>query len=253
MAPSARLLLSGVVVFATSGGLISQHRFDLEIFFETEDTMLPAVARLLVAPEGNAPVYWRAIQVDAAGANSFGNTAHAVDVPALDISGETVGRVVGDRDGLVFGVISHHRQHRTEDFLLGNCHVGGHVREDRGPNEIATVEAAGASGATTDQIGSLLDAALDQALHLVELGLADQRSHRRLRIEWIADPDLIGSFFRQSNGSVALGSMHEHAGWRLTRLTRIGEAAQYPGRDGFFQIGVRKDDIGGFAPKLLDD
>jgi len=88
-------------------------------------------------------------------------------------------------------------------------------------------------------------------LHFVELSFADQRSHGRFRVEWIAIRDLIGGFPRQSNGGIALRAMNQHAGRGLAGLTRIGEAAQDPGRNGLFQIGIWQHDVGGLSAKLL--
>jgi hypothetical protein len=95
------------------------------------------------------------------------------------------------------------------------------------PGEIAAVEASRSARAAGRHGGAFADAALDQALHLVELRLADQRTHRGLRIERIADLDLFGCLLRECDGVVALRAMDEHAGRRLARLPGVGEAAQH--------------------------
>jgi len=60
-----------------------------------------------------------------------------------------------------------------------------------------------------------LDAALDEALNLVELRLADQRPHRGLCIERVSDPHGLDRLPGDRHGLVALRAMHQHPGRRL--------------------------------------
>src|SRR5262245_57061569 len=53
----------------TSGRAVAEHRLHFEILLEAEHAVLAAVAGLLVAAERNLVVRWRAVEVDAPGAD----------------------------------------------------------------------------------------------------------------------------------------------------------------------------------------
>src|SRR5262249_45305932 len=156
---------------ASLRGLIAQHGLHFEVLLETEHAMLATVSRLLVAAERHAVVGGRTVEIDAAGAQPRRDPPGMLDVARLDVAGKPVGRIVGDRNCLVLGVISQHRENRAENFLPRNGHMRRHVGEDGRTYEVSAIEAGGTAGAAADHGGALLDAALDQALHLVELRL----------------------------------------------------------------------------------
>src|ERR1700735_649781 len=106
-----------------SRALVTKYSLDFEVLLETEHPVFAAVARLLIAPERNAAVHRRTVQVYPAGANSRRDAARAVDIAGLHVARQAVGGVVGDGDSLVLGIVGHHRKDRTENLFLGNGHV----------------------------------------------------------------------------------------------------------------------------------
>src|SRR5262245_29851067 len=73
-----------------------------EIFFQAVLAPLAAVAGLLVAAERRGALVRHALQVDVAGADLAGDATRALYRVASDITGETIGRVIGDLDRLGF-------------------------------------------------------------------------------------------------------------------------------------------------------
>ena len=95
-------------------------------------------------------------------------------------------RVVGDRDRLVVGVVGGDGQHRAEDLLLGHLRIRVDVGQQRGLRVVADRQVL-RDAAAGDQSGARVDAALDQAEHLLPLRLADLRALHVARRPRIAD------------------------------------------------------------------
>lgn len=85
--------------------------------------------------------------------------------------GQPIGGVVRDADcvGLVLVADEHHD--RAADLLARDGHIVRHVRKDGGPEEVTGGQSCRATDPTSDECAALIDAGLDQALHLVELCL----------------------------------------------------------------------------------
>src|SRR5262249_56986469 len=70
----------------------------------------------------------------------------------------------------------HDREHRAEDFLLINAHLGRHLVEQAAAHEEAALVALQLEAATVDlELGAFLKAEIDVALDLVEMRLGDHR------------------------------------------------------------------------------
>ena len=67
-----------------------------------------------------------------AGADLARHVAGLIDVARRDVARKAIGGVVGDRDGLLFAVVGHDRQHRSENLLARDRHVVAHVGEHVG-------------------------------------------------------------------------------------------------------------------------
>src|SRR5207248_2667102 len=81
-----------------------------------------------------------------------------------------------DAHRFVLVVVGHDRQHRTEDLLLGDRHVGADLGEDGGLDEIALVESLGGVGPAGDELGSLVDPLLDVAPYALTLCVGHHRA-----------------------------------------------------------------------------
>ncbi len=78
---------------------------------------------------------------------------------------------------------THDRQHRAEDLLLIDRHVGGDVVEQRAAQEVAVLVALHLEAASVDhELGALALALVDVAAHLGEVLRRDQRTHLRFGI-----------------------------------------------------------------------
>src|ERR1700681_3195342 len=80
-------------------GVVAGDRLDLEIFLEAVLAPFAAVAGLLVAAERRGAVVRDALQVDVAGADLAADAARAFHGVTGDVTGQTIGRVVGDLHG----------------------------------------------------------------------------------------------------------------------------------------------------------
>src|SRR6187399_3239234 len=78
----------------------------LQVLLESGDTQLPADPGLLVAAEGRVGgIPDRAVDAERAGADPPGHGTRAVEVGAVDGTGEPVGGVVGDAHRVVVTVV----------------------------------------------------------------------------------------------------------------------------------------------------
>src|SRR5450631_2715417 len=110
--------------------VVAGDRLRLEIFLEAELAPFATVAGLLVAAERRGAVVRHALQVDVAGADLAADLAGALDGAGSDVTGQTIGRVVGDMDRVSFVLGADDHEHRPENLLAGDGHVGRHVGED---------------------------------------------------------------------------------------------------------------------------
>src|SRR5690606_40241981 len=105
--------------------------------------------------------------------------------------------------------------------------------------------------ATRHQRGSLLDAALDQALDLVELDLAHHWSELRVLQAWIAHLVSFRGPLCYLQRLVMARCRHEHAGRRIAGLAAIAEAGIHALAHGALEVGVGQYDVCRFAAQLL--
>jgi hypothetical protein len=134
----------------TLSSLIAKDGFDLEVLFEAEYTMLAPIAGVFVAAERNTGIHRRAIEVHATGSYFRRDAARALNT-ALNVSGQAIGRIVGDRDSFILRLVCHHRENRTKNLVLRNCHIGRHIAEHCRSNEIAAIKALRPPGPSSEQ------------------------------------------------------------------------------------------------------
>src|SRR5262245_35668405 len=108
---------------ARSGGRVTHHRLGLEELLEPFRAPLATIAGLAIAAERSLEINGRAVDVHHAGAEPSGHAARMVDRAAEDVTGQTVGSVVGDPDGFFLVLVRDHHEHRPEDFLAGDRHL----------------------------------------------------------------------------------------------------------------------------------
>ena len=77
-----------------------------------------------------------------AGLDSARQGVGSLDVIRPDRSGEAIDRAVGHPDDIVLGFERDHRQHRPEDLLLRQPHVGPYTAEDSWLHEVAAASAS---------------------------------------------------------------------------------------------------------------
>src|SRR5215207_5728762 len=169
-------------VYCEFGALIrrvSQRGFGFQVFVEGELTPFAAVATALVSAERRVHVEG-VVDRHRAGADPSGHLTRLVKIGGRNVARQAVFGVVADLHRLIEIVVTEDAQHRTEDLFTRDCHVIGHMREDRGLDVIARVQAVGPTRAADDDGGALVDALLDESLDLVELCLGRDRADRGL-------------------------------------------------------------------------
>ena len=142
------------------------------------------------------------------------------------------------------------RQHRAEDLLLGDGHVARDVGEDRGPHEVALVEAVGQLGAPREQRGSFVDALLDVAAHPLELGGRHERPEAGVAVEGVAGRVGLRRLHRQRLDLGQARPGDDHAGERRAGLAGVDVAGRHAGGHGGGEVGVLEDDVGRLAAEL---
>src|SRR5690606_11393959 len=161
---------------ALAGG--AHHGLHLEELLEAEDAPFAAVAGLLVAAERRGEVGAGAVQVHVAGAQPRRYALRVLEVARAHVARQPVRRVVRDADRLLLVAVREDREHGAEDLLARDGHVVAHVGEHGRAHVVALREALRAAGAAGGQGGALVDPLLDQALDLVPLRLAHDRTQR---------------------------------------------------------------------------
>src|SRR4051812_33863940 len=144
---------------------MTEYGLYLEIFFKSKNPELTPIARLLVAAKGQAAVERRAVEIDAPGANTVGDSASAVGIPRLHKTRQSERRVVGDLDRLVLGVVAHDRQHRAKNLLSRNLHLRRHIAKDGRANIVSAVQFGWPPHSASHQRRSFVNAGLNQILH----------------------------------------------------------------------------------------
>ena len=121
--------------------------FDFLKFADPVGTPFAAEAALLVAAARRVGAEDRRVDVDRAGAQPARHRHRRRHVGAVDLTGQAVEAVVGDRHGVVEIAVAQHADHRTEDlFLRSRIGVVRQV-EHRGLEVVAAVETRGAAAA----------------------------------------------------------------------------------------------------------
>src|SRR5437867_624689 len=241
-----------------SGGLrtrlrVAEDGLQLEELLEARLAPLAAVARLFVAAEGGAQVGLRAVHVDVAGADLPGHPARALEVAGGHVAREPVGRVVGDADRVRLVLVWDDGEDRPEDLLARDRHVVADVGEYRGLHEVPLADALRAAGAARHELRALLDALLDETLHLLELRLARERADGGALGERVPHLYGLGGALRRRGGLGHPGARDEHTRGRVARLAGVESAALHAGRDRLLEVGVVQDDVGRLTAELLRD
>ncbi len=157
-------------------------------------------------------------------------------------------------DHLRLVVEGKHAHQRAEHFLGDDADVVAAGIEDRRAHEIAAGERSLREPPPAGQeLRALRLAARHIGEHLLKMRRGDQRPHLRLRIERVADLDLLGPRHEllQKRGAHAL--LHEHARAVRANLALCIEVAEDCGGDGVVEVGVGKDDQRRLAAELHGD
>src|ERR1700726_1020795 len=96
-----------------SGGVRSQHRFDLEEVAQAVLAPFAAVARALEPAEGGVHIAASSVQYDLPGADASANVSGARRIFGPYVRGEPVGGVIRDPNRLLFALVRQDAQHRS--------------------------------------------------------------------------------------------------------------------------------------------
>src|SRR5262249_52717273 len=247
-APRERSRRSGAPAPAERGSCspcrgVSEDGLQLQEFAQAGLAPLATVSGLLVTAEGAAEVGLRAVHVNVAAADPLGDLPGALDVRRRDVARQTIERVVGDLDRLVLVLVVDDGEHRAEDLLAGDGHVVADVGEDRGPDEVALLDALGPTGAAGHELRALFHALLDEALHLLELRLAGERADVDTVGRGVTDDHRLGGVLGGRDGLGHLRPRDQHARRRVARLAGVEDAALHARHDGRRDVGVVQDDV----------
>jgi len=191
-----------------------------------------------------------AIDPTGSGFEAVGDLDGGVEVLGVDGGGETVAGRVADLDDLVDILELGDRSDRSEDLLVHNLHVRGHIREDGGLNEVALF-AVPLSSNLDD--GSLLLSVFDVAHDAVELELRDLGSLESGAVERVADDVLADPLLELLGEGVVDRLLDVDARTGAAALAVVEEDAEIGPLDGLVDVGVGEDDVGRLASELEGD
>ncbi len=107
-----------------------------------------------------------------------------------DIGLQSIGCVVGNRNSLCLILIGQQAQNRAKNFLPGDCHVIGDIREHGRLYEV-TGETVRMALATSDDGSACFDAKPDIALNPIVLDLAYHWSNGGAGVAWVTRLDFL--------------------------------------------------------------
>ena len=192
------------------------HALRLEVELDRLEPELATEAGLLVAAERNARERRvRHVDPDGAGLDPRGDAMAASGVAGPDAGHEPVLDVVRDPDRVLLVLERDHGHDRAEDLLLRDGHPAVDLREHGRRVERARPLLRLAAG---DHLGSLLDALLDEPVHLAAVLLGDERADLRLLVEGIADLQRLRLLRELRDELVVDRPLDEHARARLATL-----------------------------------
>src|SRR3954470_1045062 len=105
--------------------------------------------------------------MDHAGSKSTRDASRMLKISRIDVTGESVDRIVSNANSFVFVAIRNHDEHRPENFFACDRHVVVHVGEDRRPHEVSASDAVGPAWSADDDLSTFLDSSLQQSLNLL--------------------------------------------------------------------------------------
>ena len=168
----------------------------------------------------------------------------------LHIGRQTVNRVIGDGDRLLFITIAKDGDDRAENFFASDGHVIGHVSKYRWLDIIAGLKTIGFTRTARNQRRAFLDPLFDQALDLVVLQLRHDWSDRGIAIRVTGNRGVrcgFGDQFRLRH----LGSRHQHPGRGVARLAAVHHHRLDAATNSQLQVGIIQHDVRRFATKFL--
>ena len=168
-------------------------------------------------------------------------------------AGQTVDGVVGQGHGLLLSSEGLDGDHRAENLLPDNGHLRGAVVKDGGLHKVSLgALALGVPRTAADQGCPLFHPLADKAQNVVHLALADHGPHVGV-VQGIAQGNGVGPFHQAPQEGLLKALLNEDPGPGGADLPLVEENPDHGPLHGPFQVGVGKDDVGGFSPQLQAD
>ena len=181
-----------------------------------------------------------------------GHLGGAFGVGGPDRASQPKLAVVSQRDGVLIAVVRDHRQHRTENLLLGYAIGVVDVGENRRRNEPAT-RLILRNAAADDQFRATALTGFDVVEHAVALARADHRTDIGCLVQRVAHGEAINQIGQGIDNFCVPGSRRQDPRSQITRLAVIDERHRPQPADGGFEVGVVEDHRRRLATELERD
>ncbi len=173
-----------------------------------------------------------------------------LDVLGPDAGRQTIHGLIAEGDGLVDVLEAQRGEHRSEDLFLRDGHLGSHLVEDGGLDEVAgPIDALPAR----PQLGAFRLARLHVAQHALHLFFRDDRAQPGVLIEGIARRHLLGPLDQLLDERVVDARLDEQPRARGAHFPLPIEDSGGHASGRGLQIGVGEHDVGRFAAQLQGD
>ena len=150
-----------------------QH-FDFHEIFKAEHPAFTANARLLIAAKRASGAREGTIDANHASPQFARNPVGLGSVGGLDIGRQTIGRIIGDLDGVFFAVKRDHDNDGAKDFFARDAHIIVHIGKDGWFGEVSFVNAIRFAHTPDQKFRPFVNACLNKGLNPVILDVADQ-------------------------------------------------------------------------------
>ena len=166
---------------------------------------------MLVTAERRREVVLCAIQTNLACAQSPGHSPRALHILRDHKAGQTILRVVGNTNRVLFIIVRNDHQHRSEDLLLRDGHVVAHIGKHRGARVVANGQVIRLAQAATYQSSAFVHSLGYISLHAIKLLLAYQRPHLHSLLERVTHYGGLCRGLGQTHHFVMQMLWHQHA------------------------------------------
>src|SRR5437660_2917701 len=136
---------------------LTDYRLGFQVLFQPENSAFPTNSRLFEPAEGSERIVAYCIDQDPAGSKFARHAVCPFGVRRAYVGDKPEFRVIGYFNRFGFRLVLQYRQDRSEDFFLGDTHVGSDIGKHGGLHEIPALQSLGMTFSADNELRTFLD------------------------------------------------------------------------------------------------